>query len=219
MKIKVKITTEENMKFFKCEKNTIKTVDLEEYINCVVASEIGNAPLEACKAQAVASRTFIVSRGALDGKIIGDTSATHQSYRASRNNYKNCKEAVEATIGQVLIYGGQYASTNFCASNGGRTYSSKEVWGGERPYLLARTDDWTRASEKKKNGHGVGLSQAGAIYAASNGIQYRDILDFYYPGTMISHIREEEDEDYVRKVLEEIRARVMLAQETLKEGL
>jgi SpoIID/LytB domain protein len=77
MKIKVKITTEENMKFFKCKKNTIKEIDLEDYINCVVASEIGNAPLEACKAQAVASRTFVVSRGALDGKVIGDTSATH----------------------------------------------------------------------------------------------------------------------------------------------
>jgi hypothetical protein len=36
---------------------------------------------------------------------------------------------------------------------------------------------------------------------------------------MISHIREEEDEDYARKVLEEVRVRVMLAQETLKEGL
>lgn len=50
MKIKVKITTSNNMKYFNCAKNTVKEIEFEEYIKCVVASEIGNASLEACKA-------------------------------------------------------------------------------------------------------------------------------------------------------------------------
>jgi len=50
MKIKVKITTSGNMKYFNCAKGTIKEIELEDYIKCVVASEIGNASLEACKA-------------------------------------------------------------------------------------------------------------------------------------------------------------------------
>jgi peptidoglycan hydrolase-like amidase len=50
MKIKVKITTPVNMKYFNCAKDTIKEVELEDYIRCVVASEIGNASIEACKA-------------------------------------------------------------------------------------------------------------------------------------------------------------------------
>ena len=50
MKIQVKITTAENMKTLGCEKDTIKEVELEDYVAMVVASEIGNAPLEACKA-------------------------------------------------------------------------------------------------------------------------------------------------------------------------
>ena len=50
MKIKVKITTASNMKYFNCAKGTIKEIELEDYVRCVVASEIGNASLEACKA-------------------------------------------------------------------------------------------------------------------------------------------------------------------------
>ena len=41
MKIKIKITTNENMKFYNCPKNTIKEIDFETYVGIVVASEIG----------------------------------------------------------------------------------------------------------------------------------------------------------------------------------
>ena len=75
MKIKVKITTNENMKYFNCTSGTIKEIELEEYIKCVVASEIGNVSINACKAQAIASRTFAVSRGVLEGKVISDSSS------------------------------------------------------------------------------------------------------------------------------------------------
>ena len=50
MKIRVKITTNENMKYYNCSKDTIKEIELEEYVGIVVASEIGNAPEEALKA-------------------------------------------------------------------------------------------------------------------------------------------------------------------------
>ena len=60
--MKVKITTPENMRYYDCEYGTIIDVEIEEYVAAVVASEIGNAPLEACKAQAVAARTFALTR-------------------------------------------------------------------------------------------------------------------------------------------------------------
>ena len=60
--MKVKITTPENMRYYDCEYETVVDVPLETYVAAVVASEIGNAPLEACKAQAVAARTFALSR-------------------------------------------------------------------------------------------------------------------------------------------------------------
>lgn len=35
-------------------------------------------------------------------------------------------------------------------------------------------------------GHGVGMSQAGAIYLAENGSTYQDILSYFYPSTALS---------------------------------
>lgn len=202
MKIKVKITTASNMKYFNCEKGTIKEIELEDYIKCVVASEIGNASLEACKAQAVACRTFAVQRGVLDGKPISDDASKAQAFRADRTNYKNCNAAVDATKGQVLTYGGKYIGAYFSHSNGGRTYSCEEVWGSKRNYLIARKDEWTIASGVKKNGHGIGLSQAGAKYAGEHGIGYREILSFYYPYTTLKTIetKQEQIDDYIQIV-------------------
>lgn len=223
MKIKVKITTASNMKYFNCAKDTIKEIELEDYVACVVASEIGNASLEACKAQAIASRTFACSRGVLDGKVISDDASKAQAYRADRNNYKNCNTAAQITAGQVLKYGGNYCTTYFSHSNGGRTYSCEEVWGTKRNYLIARKDEWTLASGVKKNGHGIGLSQAGAKYAAEHGVGFREILSFYYPKATLTEIETKqqtaEELEYERKVIEEIKVRVELALKTLKEGL
>ena len=198
MNIKVKITMNENIKFYGCEKNTIKEIELEDYVAIVVASEMGNAPAEALKAQAIASRSYACAQGVLEGKVISDSASKAQAFRAPRYTYKNAQTAAKATAGQVLKYGGRYASTYFCQSNGGRTYSSEEVWGGKRNYLIARKDEWTT---EKKNGHGVGMSQIGAINAAKQGIGFRDILSFYYPKTTLEQIEMKQD-DYLDVVKE-----------------
>lgn len=181
--MKVKITTKTNMEYYGCSKNTIVDVDLEDYVTCVVASEVGNAPLEACKAQAIAARSFAIARGVLSGKVISDSSSTAQAYRANRIGYATCAKAAWETKGQVLTYDGNVISANYCAANGGRTYSSEEIWGTKKPYLIAQPDPWDSSA---KNGHGVGMSQKGAIAAARAGKTYKEILGFYYPGTKIS---------------------------------
>jgi SpoIID/LytB domain protein len=90
MKIKIKVTTPSNMKYFKCSSGKIVEVEFEDYVKCVVASEIGKASLEACKAQAVACRTFAASRGVLEGKAISDDAGKAQAYIAARNYYDVC---------------------------------------------------------------------------------------------------------------------------------
>lgn len=118
------------------------------------------------------------------------------------------------------MYGGRYIGAYFSHSNGGRTYSCEEVWGSKRPYLIARKDEWTLASGEKRNGHGIGLSQAGAKYAGAHGVNYKEILSFYYPYTTLKHIELTLDgEDYHRKVLEEIKIRVELALKEIGEAL
>jgi stage II sporulation protein D len=41
----------------------------------------------------------------------------------------------------------------------------------------------------KGYGHGVGLCQEGAMVMSAKGFDYRKIIDFYYPGVMISEIK------------------------------
>ena len=217
MNIKVKITTNENMKYYNCPKDTIKEIDLEDYVAIVVASEMGNAPDEALKAQAVASRSFACARGVLDGKVISDSASKAQAFRATRCTYKRAINATKATGGQILTYGGRCASTYFCHSNGGRTYSSEEVWGGKRNYLVSRKDPWTT---EKKNGHGVGMSQVGAIAAANQGIKYRDILSFYYPYTSVKTVDTwiYNDTDYL-KLVSQAEVEVSLIVDQIREAL
>ncbi len=194
MQVLVKITREENAAYFHVQCGEVVAVELEDYVAGVVGSEIGNSALEACKAQAVAARTFAALYVRKEQPLT-DASATHQAFRALRMNggaYKNARQAAQETAGEVLTYGGQVLSTcSYSASNGGRTVSSEERWGGARPWLIAQDDPWDLAATGgKKTGHGVGMSQAGIKYAAKLGVGYRDMLAFYYPGTELTQLRE-----------------------------
>lgn len=193
MDISVRITRDENAEYFGVEVWDVVKVPFEQYVAGVVASEVGNSALEVCKAQAVASRTFAVSKGVLDGKTISDASSTDQAYRAGRTGsglYPNAEQGTRETAGQILTYNGQPINAVYSASNGGRTVSSQERWGGVRPYLIAQDDPWDNA--EKRTGHGVGMSQLGAKAMAAAGKDYREILAFYYPGTQIELYQEKE---------------------------
>lgn len=187
MMIQVKITRDENANYFGCNIGDIVKVEFEEYVAAVVASEFASGSTEALKAQAVASRSYAMARGVLNGTPISDASSSAQAYRAPRysDKYQRCIDATKATAGQVLWYGSNPASTVFSASNGGRTVSSQEKWGGFRAYLPAQDDPWDAAAGGKRIGHGVGMSQRGAKYAANQGFTYRQILEFYYPNTTL----------------------------------
>lgn len=201
--MRLKITTNENMKYYSCDKDTIIDIDIEDYVAGVVASEIGNAPLEACKAQAIAARTFAVARGVLKGKEISDSASVAQAFRGPRTDYPKCVQAVKDTMGLILTYDGKPISAVYCDANGGRTYSSKEVWGGDKPYLIAREDKWN--GSQKKNGHGVGMSQKGAISAAKQGVSYKEILSFYYPNTTL--VRDKQSIlSHTRSIIDEVLA-------------
>lgn len=113
----------------------IREYEFEDYIFGVVASEIGNAPLEACKAQAVAARTVALPYLSYD-KVMPDKGV--QAFRAERldeRKYPNARQAATDTCGEILTYNGTPLSPcSFSASNGGRTTSSEERWGGFRPW-------------------------------------------------------------------------------------
>lgn len=189
MIIQVQLTTQENADFFKLPINSIKDIDFEEYIMGCVAGEIGNSSIEVCRAQAIACRTYAY-RVIPMNNVISDSSSHAQAYRAPRaynNSYSNAQRGTKDTTGLLLFYNNKIISpAAFTASNGGQTVSSESAWGGKREYLIEQKDEWDIAEGKtNRSGHGVGLSQRGAKYAASIGKTYREILSFYYPGTII----------------------------------
>lgn len=196
MLLRVKLTRPENVSYFGCLSGDIVPIDIEEYVAGVVASEIGNAPIEACKAQAIAARTFAMNHVG-DDNYITDKSSVHQAFRTSRWNadqYPNANAAAMETAGMVLMYDGEILKTcSYSSSNGGHTVSSQERWGGIRPYLIAQDDPWDAAACAEREakgyaitkGHGVGMSQYGAAWAANHGVGYRKILGFYYVGADI----------------------------------
>lgn len=184
--VKMAIKRSENAGHFNVPINTVIELPIEEYLLGVVPAEVGNAPLEACKAQAIAARSmaYYWTRG---GQTITDTAA-HQVYRANRaisKLYPNAHHGVKETAGQVLMYNGAVAQTYYAHSNGGRVIAAHEHWVANIPYLVTKDDPWTKATGEPLNGHPVGMSQVGAIYAASNGVKHQEILAFYYPGTVI----------------------------------
>lgn len=190
MNIKVSLTRQENAEFFNANIGDTVEVDFEDYVAAVVASEIGNSPIEACRAQAIAARSYAVNKGVLRGKAISDSSATAQAYRAKRNNtstYPNAVQGTKDTAGMVLTYKGSVINAVYSSNNGGITTSSKERWGNTCAYLIEQADPWDAADGRTKTGHGVGMSQRGAMWAANQGVSYKDILAFYYPGTALSY--------------------------------
>ena len=179
MNIKVKLSREENITYYGA---TEIELDIEEYLKGVVPSEIGNAYVEACAAQAVAARNYTVLKVQSAGYIT-DQSSKDQAFRASRlTGYPNAYEGVEKTRGQLLYYNNKIARCYYSNSNGGRTTSSKERWGGDYSYLISQNDPFDNGPG---DGHGVGLSQVGAKRRAAAGHTYKEILSFYFPGTQL----------------------------------
>ncbi|UCH34605.1 MAG: SpoIID/LytB domain-containing protein [Armatimonadota bacterium] len=122
----------------------VNVVDLEAYARGVVCAEMeANCPPEAFKAQAVATRSMALAnpgRHRADGFDLC-AEAHCQAYRGITDQMPAGNAAVEATRGEVLIYGGRVANAVYHGACGGHTESASEVWGGaDVPYLRGVAD-------------------------------------------------------------------------------
>lgn len=179
MFILLKLSKEENLAYY--EKEEVE-LNLEEYLRGVVPSEIGNAAVQACAAQAICCRTYAINKIKSKGYLT-DNAAIDQSFRASRlTGYSNAYKGIELTAGKYLAYSGKIAKCYYSSSNGGQTTSSEARWGTAYPYLISQRDTYDNGNG---NGHGVGMSQIGAKNRAAAGHTYQQILSFYFPGTTI----------------------------------
>lgn len=111
--------------------NIINVLSVEDYLKGVLPKE-ANAGwnIEALKAQAVISRTYILSNLKKHSKEGFNLCATThcQVYGGAESEAKSCNKAIEETEGEVLTYDGKLAQTVFHANCGGYTEDPKYVW-------------------------------------------------------------------------------------------
>lgn len=119
------------------KKDTVNVLPLDKYLQGVVPQEM--PPLwepEAVQAQAVAARTYAVYERAhplASHYQICDTTSC-QVYGGASAEHPAATAAIRASRGEVLLYDGAPAFTQFSASSGGWTSA------GSAPYLVARQD-------------------------------------------------------------------------------
>ena len=116
----------------------IVEMELEDYLKGVVYAEMPSSfDIEALKAQAVAARTYIKFKLA-DSNHICDNPSHCQAWKENdySEDFKKASKAVEETRGKTVSYMGESIQAFFHSSSGGKTESSKDVWGKDIPYLV-----------------------------------------------------------------------------------
>lgn len=145
---------------FSDQKNQVEEIELETYVEGVVASEMpASFEDEALKAQALAARTYVtelIANGGATGlpveAEITDTIA-HQVYKddeelkqiwgeAYESNKEKIEQAVAATKGEVLTYQGKPITASFFSTSNGWTENAKDYWEEDVPYLQSTESEW-----------------------------------------------------------------------------
>ncbi|NIM99311.1 MAG: SpoIID/LytB domain-containing protein [candidate division Zixibacteria bacterium] len=124
----------------------VNVVHVEDYVKGVVAAEMGKLSLqelEALKAQAVAARTYALSRSGqyLDKGFDLDASVVDQAYGGVEAEDPLANLAVELTRGEVLTYNGELICAYYHANSGGKTECVESVWDKPKQDYLIPVDD------------------------------------------------------------------------------
>lgn len=121
----------------------VNELPLETYLMGVLPCELGASnPLEALKAQAVAARTYALSRigdFVKEGCDLVDNTRA-QTYRGASAEADRTNEAIRQTANQILVFEGRPISALYATVSGGVTASAREAFGSEIPYLRSVPD-------------------------------------------------------------------------------
>ena len=170
----------------------VMTLGLEEYLVGVVCAEMPAAfAPEALKAQAVSARTYTVNQlrafggSGCDRHPAADvcTESTHcQAWLGAEEvlaawpageaagNWQKVRDAVAATAGEVVTYGGELIDAVFHSHCGGHTENSEDAWSTVVPYLRGVPCNFCRGTRWSETVHeftGDQFARAMAEYVAA----------------------------------------------------
>ena len=138
----------------------IDSVPIEEYVVGVLAGEMPiSFEIEALKAQAVASRSYVMSQIEKNINNNYDVVDTVMNQVYLDNNYlmsvwsssyidniNKIKLAVLSTKGEYLSYDGKVAEALFFSTSPGITENSEEIFISKEPYLRSVSSTWDEIS-------------------------------------------------------------------------
>ena len=122
----------------------VTTVDLEAYVCGVVPIEAGRGwPAAALQAQAIAARTYALTRRSARRMYDVVAGSGDQNYGGASAQSPDTNAAVAATAGQILAYGDTLATVFYTSSCGGHTADAQSQWANVTlPYLRGVADPY-----------------------------------------------------------------------------
>ena len=164
----------------------VDKVPLEDYVKGVLAGEMPvSFEIEALKAQAVASRSYVLikMRDNKDSDYDVVNTTTNQVYLTDEkmrsnwqdnydSNLKKIWAAVQDTSGEYLSYNGEIANALFFSTSSGMTENSEDVFISSVPYLRSVSSDWDKASPKYEDTSTYTLND----FYDKLGLEYNDAL-------------------------------------------
>lgn len=153
-------TSNSLVRVYREETGNIDKVPLEEYIYGVVSSEMPvSFEYEALKAQAVASRTYVMYQmqknvnnkydvyDSINSQVYMSDTELKDKWKDKYIEYSNkIKKVVLDTIGQYLTYEGNVIEAFFFSTSVGYTENSEDVFSEQLPYLRSVESKWDESS-------------------------------------------------------------------------
>lgn len=172
------------------EDQQIHEMDLEEYLQGVLAGEMKNDwPEEALRAQAILARTFVVrfiteKHSQYDGADISTDIEEAQAYNADGINDR-IRDAVDATRGEIAVYQDEPIYAWFHAHAGGRTATAEEglSYQKDAPYTQSiESVESDRAPQEDAAWEAEFTAQQVIAAAADCGVSLGETLESAEPG-------------------------------------
>ena len=156
----VPIQEDFDIKIFNHKKNIYETLKFEDYIAKVTAGEMpASFHKEALKAQSIAVRSYVYKKlkdnyfPPEHEKAVICTDSTHCMAFNDEKDLTVYNKAACDTKGIIMTYEDEPITAVFYSTSSGRTENSKDVWGGDVPYLKSvesMGDDLSPSYESEK---------------------------------------------------------------------
>lgn len=178
---------EDTLSVYIKSEDKVVNMSKSQYLKEVVAAEMpASFEQEALKAQAVAARSYLESRrsayeasGSPAEHKGAEICTDHTHCKAwlseekrreswgdeANSNWAKISKAVEETADEVITYDSEVISAVFHSTSSGKTENSKDVWGGDRPYLVSVDSPGDTVSPKYKSEKAMTIDEFKTIAA------------------------------------------------------